>query len=146
MTEHFHLLFNLNSVINPLIYAWMSKDFSKAFKKILNYTARERTSRTLQQATPFPGREEQIQGNIHIWAPPWFSVLWGDGMLWPGKQTKRFSDVVQGQLMFIRDCNWIITVCYLHISDIHARGRPSWPQGLIHLPPKQIAPLRRWRW
>ena len=30
-----HLLFTMNSVINPFIYGWMSKDFKTAFRKIL---------------------------------------------------------------------------------------------------------------
>ena len=30
-----HLLFTMNSVINPFIYAWMSRDFKTAFKRIL---------------------------------------------------------------------------------------------------------------
>ena len=31
-----YLIFFLNPIVNPLIYAWMSPDFNKAFKAILN--------------------------------------------------------------------------------------------------------------
>ena len=36
VTEFLHLFFTLNSVINPFIYAWMSKEFKLAFAKLLH--------------------------------------------------------------------------------------------------------------
>ena len=33
-------IFFLNAIVNPVIYAWMNKDFNEAFKKILRIRTR----------------------------------------------------------------------------------------------------------
>ena len=34
------VIFFLNAIVNPVIYAWMNKDFNEAFKKILRIRTR----------------------------------------------------------------------------------------------------------
>ena len=34
------VIFFLNAIVNPVIYAWMNKDFNEAFKKILRFGTR----------------------------------------------------------------------------------------------------------
>ena len=33
-------LFYINAILNPIIYAWMNKDFNEAFRKILHIKSR----------------------------------------------------------------------------------------------------------
>ena len=38
------VIFFLNAIVNPVIYAWMNKDFNEAFKKILRIRTRTQGS------------------------------------------------------------------------------------------------------
>ncbi len=79
ITQILHLLYTMNSVINPLIYSWLRQDFNVAFRKLLHLRVPKqelRSSLSVSVASTSKGALEN-HDHGHIWAfmTSWF-VHW----------------------------------------------------------------------